>query len=92
MTVSLLRIGDIYITGVDGEVYTNIGLKLKETAPVNNLIVSTLTNGRANSGYIYSDDAYSHLSFQVIDSRLKPGCAENKIVQTALDLMKQATE
>ncbi len=92
MTVSLLRIGDTYIAGVDGEVYTNIGLRLKETAPVNNLIVSTLTNGRANSGYIYSDDAYSHLSFQVIDSRLKPGCAENKIVQTALDLMKQATE
>ena len=92
MTVSLLRIGNVYITGVDGEVYTNIGLKLKETAPVNNLIVSTLTNGRANSGYIYSDDAYSHLSFQVIDSRLKPGCAENKIIQTALDLLHQSAE
>jgi len=46
-----------------------------------------LTNGGANSGYIYSDDAYSHLSFQVIGSRLKPGCAENKIVNAALDLM-----
>jgi neutral ceramidase len=87
LMVSLVRIGDIYITGVNGEVYTNIGLKLKNSAPANRLIISTLTNGGANSGYIYSDDAYSHLSFQVIGSRLKPGCAENKIVNAALDLM-----
>jgi neutral ceramidase len=45
-----------------------------------------------NSGYIYSDDAYSHLSFQVIGSRLKSGCAENKITDTPLDLMKKANE
>jgi hypothetical protein len=85
--VSLLRIGDIYFAGVNGEVYTNIGLRLKNAAPANKLVISTLTNGGANSGYIYSDDAYSHLSFQVIGSRLKPGCAENKIVNAALDLM-----
>jgi hypothetical protein len=87
LMVSLLRIGDIYFAGVNGEVYTNIGFRLKNAAPVNKLVISTLTNGGANSGYIYSDDAYSHLSFQVIGSRLKPGCAENKIVNAALDLM-----
>lgn len=90
LMVSLVRIGDIYLTGVNGEVYTNIGLKLKAAAPANKLIVSTLTNGGANSGYIYSDDAYSHLSFQVIGSRLKPGCAEDKIVQAALDLIRKS--
>lgn len=92
LMVSLLRIGDIYITGINGEVYTNIGLKIKGAAPANKLIISTLTNGGANSGYIYSDDAFSHLSFQVIGSRLKPGCAENKITDAALDLMKKANE
>jgi neutral ceramidase len=92
LMVSLVRIGDIYITGVNGEVYTNIGLKLKKSAPANKLIISTLTNGGANSGYIYSDDAYSHLSFQVIGSRLKPGCAENKIVDAALDLMDRSAQ
>ena len=50
----------------------------------------TLANGSANSGYIYSDEAYSHLTFQVIGSRLKPGCAEDKIVSTALDLMRRS--
>ena len=92
LKVSLLRIGDIDFAAVNGEVYTNIGLKMKEYAPSNKLIISTLTNGGANSGYIYSDDAYSHLSFQVIGSRLKPGCAENKIVNAALDLMNKSGE
>ena len=91
LMVSLVRIGDIYIAGVNGEVYTNIGMKLKNAAPTNKLVISTLTNGGANSGYIYSDDAYSHLSFQVIGSRLKPGCAENKIVNAALDLIGKAS-
>lgn len=92
LMVSLVRIGDIYITGVNGEVYTNIGLRLKNAAPANKLIISTLTNGGANSGYIYSDDAYSHLSFQVIGSRLKPGCAETKIVNAALSLIGKSGE
>ena len=46
----------------------------------------------ANSGYIYSDEAFSHLTFQVIGSRLKPGCAEGKIVSTALDLIRRSGE
>jgi neutral ceramidase len=50
----------------------------------------TLANGSSNSGYIYSDAAYSHLTFQVIGSRLKPGCAEEKIVSTAIDLMRRS--
>ena len=35
-------------------------------------------------------DFYSHLTFQVIGSRLKPGCAEGKIVATAITLMRDA--
>jgi hypothetical protein len=44
-------------------------------------------HGSANADYIYSDRAYSHLTFQVIGSRLKPGCAESKIVDTVVGLM-----
>ena len=90
LKVGLLRIGDTNFVRVNGEVYTNIGLKLKANAPASKVIVVTLANGAANSGYIYSDDAYSHLTFQVIGSRLQPGCAENKIVNTAIDLMHKS--
>jgi hypothetical protein len=92
LKVGLLRIGDINFVTVNGEIYTNIGLKLKAQSPASKTIVVTLANGAANSGYIYSDDAYSHLTFQVIGSRLKPGCAEGKIINTALGLMRRSGE
>ena len=87
LKVGLLRVGDINFVSVNGEIYSNIGLKLKAQAPAAKTMVVTLANGAANSGYIYSDDAYSHLTFQVIGSRLKPGCAEGKIISAALNLM-----
>ncbi len=92
LKVGLLRIGDINFVTVNGEVYSKIALKLKEASPANKTVVVTLANGAANSGYIYSDDAYSHLTFQVIGSRLQPGCAEGKIISTALDLMHKSRE
>jgi hypothetical protein len=92
LMVGLLRLGDINFATVNGEVYTNIGLKLKAASPASKTMVVTLANGAANSGYIYSDDAYSHLTFQVIGSRLQPGCAENKIISTAMDLMHRSGE
>jgi hypothetical protein len=92
LKVGLLRIGDVNFVRINGEVYTNIGLKLKAKAPASKTIVVTLANGAANSGYIYSDDAYSHLTFQVIGSRLQPGCAEGRIISTAIDLMHKSGE
>ncbi|MFL6451754.1 MAG: neutral/alkaline non-lysosomal ceramidase N-terminal domain-containing protein [Bryobacteraceae bacterium] len=92
MKVGVLRIGDINFVAVNGEVYSQIAMKLKANAPAAKSIVVTLANGMANSGYIYSDEAYSHLTFQVIGSRLKPGCAERKIVGTAIDLMHRSGE
>ena len=90
LKVGLLRIGDIYLATVNGEVYTQIATRLKTEAPASRTIVVTLANGSANAGYIYSDAAYSHLTFQVIGSRLKPNCAEGKIVSTVLDLMRRS--
>lgn len=90
LKVGLLRLGDIDFVSVDGEVYSQIAMRLKAEAPHSKTIVVTLANGSANSGYIYSDEAYSHLTFQVIGSRLKPGCAEARIVGTALELMRRS--
>ena len=87
--VGMLRIGDVYIVSVNGEVYNEIATRLKQEAPVSRLMMTTLANGMANSGYIYSNDASGHLTFQVISSRLKPGCAEDKIVNAALAMLGQ---
>jgi neutral ceramidase len=90
--VGLLRIGDINIATVNGEVYTRIALRLKAESPANKTILVAVANGRANSGYIYSDDAFSSLTFQVVRSRLKPGCAEGKIVSKVIELMHRSGE
>ncbi len=90
LKVGLLKIGDINFVRVNGEVYNDIWLHLKERAPGKKTMMVTLANGAANSGYIYSNAASSYLTFQVISSRLKPYCAEDKIISSALDLMAQA--
>jgi hypothetical protein len=73
-------------------IYSQIAMRLKAESPASKTLVVTLANGSANSGYIYSDDAYSHLTFQVIGLRLKPQCAERTIVSTAVSLMHRLGE
>lgn len=80
-----LRIGNIVLTSVDAELYTPIGLRLKQESPLANTVLVTLANGRANSGYIPNDTAFGALTFQVLGSNLKPGCGEGAIVNGLLD-------
>jgi hypothetical protein len=83
-----LRLGDVYIGAVDGEVYNSIAQRLKRESPFKHTMMSTLTNGTAGTGYIPSDDAFGRNVFTVLSSRLKPGCAEAGIVNGLRDLMR----
>ncbi len=87
--LSLLKIGDIALTGVDAEIYNVIGQQIKNQSTSAKTIVATTTNGMANSGYIPNDEAFGRYTFQVLSSRLKPGCAETSIVNGVLDLMEK---
>jgi hypothetical protein len=87
--LSLLRIGDAVIGGVDGEVFSAIGQRFKAQSPYKQTMMATLTNGMARSGYIPSDAAFGYETFEVLGSRLKPGCAESAIVDGLLDLIAQ---
>jgi hypothetical protein len=88
MRLGALRIGDIYIGTVDGEVYSGIGLRLERESPFKHTMLATLTNGSAPTGYIPSEDAWGRNVFTVLSSRLKPGCAEAGIVDGIVDLMR----
>lgn len=87
IALSLLRIGDVVIGGVNAEVFNPIAVRFKAEAPVRNAMMATLTNGMAPSGYIPHDAAYGQYTFEVLSSRLKPGCAEDAIVDGLLDLL-----
>jgi len=82
-----LRIGNIALASVDAEIYSAIGLRLKRESPMANTVMVTLANGRADSGYVPNDTAFGAETFQVLGSKLKPGCAEGAIVDGLLDLI-----
>jgi hypothetical protein len=88
--LSLLTIGDIAIGGVNAEVFTLIAQRLKRESPLKRTIMATLTNGLAPSGYIPPDAAFGSNTFEVLSSRLKPGCAESGIVDGLIDLMERS--
>lgn len=85
--LSLLRIGDTMIGGVDAEIFTMIAQRFKRESPYKHTMMVTLTNGMAGSGYIPNDAAFNYNTFEVVSSRLKPGCAETAIVEGLVDLI-----
>ena len=88
--LGLLRVGDIAIGAVNAEVLNLIAQRLKKESPYTATMMATLTNGMARSGYIPNDAAYGMDTFEVLSSRLKPGCAEGAIVNGILDLMTES--
>jgi hypothetical protein len=88
--LSLLRIGDAMIGGVDAEVFNMIAQRFKAESPYKHTMMATLTNGSAGSGYIPNDAAFGYETFEVLSSRLKPGCAESAIVDGLLGLVAEA--
>lgn len=87
LRLGVLGIGDVALTSIDAEVYTLIGQRLKRQSPLANTVMVTLANGAAPSGYVPDDASFSHKTFQVLSSRLKPGCAEDSIANGLTDLV-----
>ena len=83
--LTLLTMNDVALAGVSGEVFTLIAQRLARESRLKPTIMVTHTNG--SSGYIPNDDAFEPVSYEVTASRLKPGCAENAIVNGFLELI-----
>ena len=77
--LGMLGIGDIAIASANAEIYSEIGQRVKRESPMSRTMLVTLANGRAESGYIPDDESYGHQTFQVLGTRLKPGCADSGI-------------
>jgi neutral ceramidase len=90
LRLGLLRVGDVMIGAVNAEVFNPIATRLKAASPYKATMMATLTNGSARSGYIPDDASYGKYTFEVLSSRVKPGCAETSIVDGILELMAAA--
>jgi hypothetical protein len=88
--VGVLKIGTVALTSVNAEIYTSIAQRVKKASLFTDTVVVTLANGFAGVGYVPSDEAYGHNTFQVLDTHLKSGCAENAVVGAAVELMAES--
>ena len=75
------------IGAVNAEVFNLIAQRLKRESPLRADDDGDADQRTARSGYIPNDAAYGMYTFEVLSSRLKPGCAETAIVNGILDLM-----
>jgi hypothetical protein len=80
--LNLIEINQIAITGVSGEVFTNIYLHLKKDSPLSNTIMVTMSNDRI--GYIGDDASYDG-AFR--NASVVRGCAENGIVNGLVQMI-----
>lgn len=67
-----------------GESYINVNRQITDPK------TGKWWEGPNRSGYIPDDASYGKYTFEVLSSRLKPGCAESSIVNGLLDLIDSA--
>lgn len=84
--LSALRIGNIILTGVSGEVFNQISVKMRKQSPYTNTFMITHCNG--SSGYLVSDDAYAEGGYEVSSTRAKSG-AEKAIIDNLLEMINE---
>jgi hypothetical protein len=85
--IQVLKLGDIYILGLPGEILVEVGLAIKRRAGVEKLFVVSLSNDAI--GYVCHDRAYEEGGYE-------PGSATNLakgsgeiMIKEALDLISQ---
>jgi hypothetical protein len=85
--LGVLGIGTTAIAFSDGELFGYIGRLMKKESPLTNTMVVSLANGGGGPGYVPNDAAYGQQTFQVLNTKLKPGCAERGIVNAMVDMV-----
>ncbi|MFC2126037.1 neutral/alkaline non-lysosomal ceramidase N-terminal domain-containing protein [Bacteroidota bacterium] len=66
-----IKIGNIVISGISGELMNEIGLKAKEDSPYKYTFIVSNSNG--GSGYLCTDKAYKEGGYEPMSARTMPG-------------------
>ncbi|MHC4752845.1 MAG: hypothetical protein ACYTFW_23620 [Planctomycetota bacterium] len=85
MEIQVLRLGDIHILGLPGEVLVEVGLEIKKKSGLESLIIISLSNDAI--GYVCPSRAYDEGGYEPgSGTNLAKGAAEI-IIQQALELL-----
>ena len=85
--LELIMINDIALANVGGEVFNEISQKLRKASLFDRTAMVTLSPG--SIGYIPSENSYLLPSQMAVNNRIKPGCAEQAIVNGFLNLERE---
>lgn len=96
--LSALKIGDIILTGVSGEVFNQISVQMRKQSPYKNTFMITHCNG--SSGYLVTEDSYPTATqkgtedkyhpkggYEPGSTRAKTG-AEKAIIENLISMIK----
>jgi hypothetical protein len=85
--IQVLRVGDIYILGLPGEVLVEVGLEIKKKAGIENLFIISLSNDAC--GYVCLSPAYDEGGYEPgWGTNLAKGAGEI-VIKEALKLINQ---
>jgi len=84
LRLTVFKIGDLVISGISGELFTEIGMEIKKQSPYTETIIVTHCNG--SSGYICTDKAFSEGGYEVSVTKLMPG-TEKLLVSKFIEMI-----
>jgi hypothetical protein len=85
--IQVLRLGDIFILGLPGEVLVEVGLEIKKKAGIENLFIVTVSNDIV--GYVCHSGAYEEGGYEPgSGTNLAKGAGEI-MIKEAIDLINQ---
>lgn len=85
--IQVLRLGDIYILGLPGEILVEVGLEIKKRAGLENLFIVTVSNDIV--GYVCHSGAYEEGGYEPgTGTNLAKGAGEI-MIKEALDIIDQ---
>lgn len=84
LRLTVLKVGTLVLAGVSGELFTEIGMQVKDRSPYRFTQIVTHCNG--SSGYFVTDKSYEAGGYEPRSTRAKQG-GEGIIVESLLDMI-----
>ena len=86
--LQLLMLNDIALAGVAGQLFTEIGMHVKDQSLFDRTMVITAL-APAGAGDIPTDEAFLMPANRAVGNRLKPGCAEAAIINSFNEMTQE---
>lgn len=86
--VQVLRLGDLAFVGIPGELFVELGLRIREESPLPHTCIIELANDAV--GYLPPRQAFDEGGYEVTSCRYTPEVGE-RVADTAVELLREVT-